>query len=129
MRTILCAALAIVVSSAAGAATVDDIQGRILVDRGDGFKRISGPIGARPGTRVMANPGGSATIIYDNGCRELVEPGAVVTVKREGPCQVGGVSPYVAGAVVIGGGAALAIGLSNRSSRTSSSQADRPASP
>jgi len=118
------AAATLTLGSAAWSASVVDIEGRVLANSGAGFKRLSGPVAVRPGTRVMANPGGSATIIYDNGCREQVMPGGVVTVRSEGPCSLAAAetgSVYALGAVAIGAGAAVAIGLSKSN--------DKPASP
>jgi len=124
MRRIASAAIVastLLMSSLASAASIDEIEGIVLVNQGQGFKRLAGPVGVPPGVRVMANPGGSATILYDNGCRERVEPGVIVTVKPEGVCQVGPADHYVLGAVAVGGAAALAIGLRGGN--------DKPASP
>jgi hypothetical protein len=114
-------ATTLMMSSVASAASIDEIQGVVLVNQGQGFKRLAGPVGVPPGVRVMANPGGSATIFYDNGCREPVEPGVIVTVKSEGACRVGPVDHFVLGAIGVGGVAALAIGRRGGN--------DRPASP
>ncbi len=95
---------------AAFAATVQDISGPVLANEGVGFKRVAGTRPVAPGTRLIANPGGSATIVYDNGCIERVEPGVVVTVKPAGACEAPSATPYILGAVVVGAGVALAIG-------------------
>ena len=129
MKRFVVAVMAVVCvsgGSAAFAASVVDIEGRVLVDSGSGFRRVAGSAAVSPGTRVMANPGGAATIVYDNGCREQVAPGAVVTVKSQGACVTGTSSAnYALGAVAVGGGVALAIGLSNKSDKNN----DKPASP
>ncbi|MDX2156952.1 MAG: hypothetical protein SFW09_10640 [Hyphomicrobiaceae bacterium] len=69
----------------------------------------------------MASPGGSAKIVYDNGCVRVVEPGAVVVVQQTVECNTTSVVPYLIGGAVIAGGVGLAIGLSN--------DKDKPASP
>ena len=34
----------------------------------------------------MVGPGGSATVVYDDGCRVPVQPGAVATIAPLSPC-------------------------------------------
>jgi hypothetical protein len=85
--------LGLLFCSAASAATVDSIKGRILLNRGDGFEVLAAPAEANPGDKVMAGPGGSAKIVYADGCAVNVSPGAVVTVGAKSPCT----APYLAG--------------------------------
>jgi hypothetical protein len=124
IRTVAAVAAVFMGVATVEAATLDEVQGRILVSRGGGFRPISGPVNLQPGMQVMANPNSSASIVYSNGCRDSVEPGTVVTVKPEGACTLGDdTSPYALGAIAVGGGAALAIGLSRRD------RDNKPASP
>jgi hypothetical protein len=70
----------------------------------------------------MAGPSGSAEIVYDDGCRVKVDPGAVVTVGATSSCKAAAVSPeLVLGAVAVAGGVGAAIILS--------SDDNKPASP
>jgi hypothetical protein len=95
MRHLSCAAfcLGLLLCSAAAAATVDSIKGRILLNRGDGFEVLAAPAEAKPGDRIMASTGGSAKLLYADGCEVDVRPGAVVTVGTKSPCT----APYLAG--------------------------------
>ena len=91
----------LVLSPAAFAATVEPIQKPVFLDQGDGFRSLSRRVSAGPGARVMAASGGSAQIVYSDGCVVKVEPGTVVTVQaiagdelddkslrpRESPCK------------------------------------------
>jgi hypothetical protein len=79
--------------SAASAATVDSLKGRVLLNRGDGFQVLAAPTSANPGDTVMASPGGNAKIRYADGCVIDVHPGAVVSVGEKSPCT----APYLAG--------------------------------
>ena len=120
-KVFLCGVV-VALSATAQAATVRNVAGSVLVDRGSGFQRVTGDVTVAPGDRVLANAGGSANIVYSENCIVKVDPGAVVTVIPASQClPVGGltgVTPYVIGAAVVGGGAALAIGLSGKSSRS-----------
>ena len=64
----------------------------------------------------MAAPGGSADIVYDNGCRQRVDSGSVAIVSEDPPCQQGMVpaddaSLYglIAFGAIIGVGAAVIV--------------------
>ncbi len=68
-------------STVALAATLQPTAGNVLVNRGNGFKSAGvGQSQVQPGDMVMASGGGSAQIIYNDGCKVGVEPGSVVTV-------------------------------------------------
>jgi len=38
---------------------------------------------------VMVGPGGSATVVYEDGCKVDVRPGAVTTIAPLSPCAAG----------------------------------------
>jgi hypothetical protein len=77
---------ACIVSSGVQAATLGAIQGNVLVNRGGGYKTVKGATNLTPGDIVMAQAGGSAQIVYPDGCVVPVEVGAVVTVGEASPC-------------------------------------------
>ncbi|MGE3917879.1 MAG: hypothetical protein AB7F78_19465 [Hyphomicrobiaceae bacterium] len=104
--------------AASQAATIQQLQGSVMANTGGGYKSVTSPGSIPVGTRIMAAAGGSATIVYDNGCEERVEPGMVVVVKETIECKAAaapfGAAPYVVGGIAVAGGAALAVGLSNK---------------
>ena len=120
-RVFMSVSLCFVLASAVSAATVTTVTGKVSINRGSGFAPISSETTANPGDRVMAGPSGSAEIIYENGCRERVEPGSVVRV-AEARCKTAGFSTteLVVGAVVVGGGVAAAIALSDHGHHSAS---------
>lgn len=87
------------------AATVQSVQGQVSVNAGTGYQLVRSGAAASPGAIVMANPGGSAQIVYPDGCVVRVDPGAVVTVQDRSPCAVGQVdyTPYIVGGVAVAG--------------------------
>ena len=83
---ISCSALA---ASSAWAATVEPGYGDLTINQGRGFKPIQSGLNANVGDSVMVGPAGSATIVYDDGCRVPVQPGAVATIAPLSPCASG----------------------------------------
>jgi hypothetical protein len=110
------------------AASLESIQGEVLIDRGGGFAIVPGPTSLDPGDTVIANPGSGALIVYDAECKISVKPGDVVTVHKSAPCGGGGgesifdTTTLLVGAGVIGLGAGAAVLLTSGGS-------DKPASP
>jgi hypothetical protein len=68
------------------AATLGAIQGKVLVNRGGGYETVRGATNLDCGDTVMAQRGGSAQIVYHDGCVVPVEEGAVVAVGEASPC-------------------------------------------
>ena len=73
-------AVGLLVSSSAFAASLEAVRGEVSINRGEGFKRVTGPTEARAGDLLMASPGGSAKLVYSDGCPVRVIPGTVVRV-------------------------------------------------
>lgn len=69
------------------AATVDSVRGQVSINRGDGFRRVTGTIQANTGDSVMVSPKGRARVVYPDGCALNVDPGAVVTITAQSPCK------------------------------------------
>ena len=78
--------LGVCLSLPASAATLDAIQGQVLINHGKGFQRVAAATEAREGDLVMANPGGSAKLVYPGGCVTEIKPGSVVTVNDGSHC-------------------------------------------
>ncbi len=111
--------LSIALSVQALAATVNTTSGQVLLNRGEGYKLVTGSAQADVGDTVVANPGGSAQIVYPDGCAVDVVPGAVTTIAAQSPCTTaGGTGPsattFAIGAVVVGGGVGAALLLQNK---------------
>lgn len=50
------------------AATVSQQSGSVLINKGKGFLPIGSESELPPGTQIMVQPGGSASIAYANNC-------------------------------------------------------------
>ncbi len=84
--TIAASVSMLVLGTAADAATLADIQGRVLVNSGSGYQAVSGSLELKPGDLVMAGLGGGATLSFEDGCVSAVGPGAVVAISQHSPC-------------------------------------------
>lgn len=76
-------------SSSAWAATLEPGQGTLSVNQGQGFQPVNSRIDANVGDAAMVAPGGTATIVYDDGCTVPVQPGDVATIAPLSPCASG----------------------------------------
>ena len=128
-------ALAFASVASAEAASLASIQGDVKINRGSGFHRVAGAVQVVPGTSVMVAPGGSADILYSDGCRIPVRPGAVQVVAPVSPCAMGqageGNTIYDAllAAAIIGGSVSAGVVLSDRNHNNPLIVPVTPASP
>ena len=84
-----CAGLPLVIGTACSGATIEPVQGDLLINRGQGFQQVNGRIEADVGDLVMVSPDGSAIVSYPDGCKLSVQPGAVTTIAPLSPCASG----------------------------------------
>lgn len=63
--------------------------GELTINQGQGFTPVTSRTSAAIGNSVMVGAAGNATIVYDDGCRVPVQPGAVATIAPLSPCASG----------------------------------------
>lgn len=80
---------AVFLSGSSWAATLEPGQGALTLNQGQGFQPVNARIDANVGDSVMVAPGGSATLVYDDGCKVDVQPGAAISVTPISPCASG----------------------------------------
>ena len=80
---------AVLMASPSWAATIEPGYGDLTINQGQGFKSATSRTSANVGDSVMVGPGGSATVVYDDGCRVPVQPGAVTNIAPLSPCASG----------------------------------------
>ena len=80
---------AVLTASPSWAAVVQPGLGNLTINQGQGFKPVTAAVSANVGDSVMVGPGGSATVVYEDGCKVDVRPGAVITVAPLSPCAAG----------------------------------------
>jgi len=126
IRLVTSAVAVFALASAASAATLSDVSGSVLVDSGQGFKKVSAASDVPVGSRVMVTRGGQAMLAYADGCKKTLAANSITTVVKSGACadsaQVAaqggggglGLTPttVIAGGVVVGGAAAIIVGAS-----------------
>jgi hypothetical protein len=120
------------VGSQAWAASLQPGQGNLTINQGQGFQPVNGRVDANVGDSVMVGPGGSATVVYDDGCTVNVAPGSVTTVAPLSPCASGSYAADntdLVGPAIMGLGAAAAIGAGVLASTNNPNTNGTPASP
>jgi len=126
-----CAAL---LTTSSWAATIEPGQGNLSINQGQGFQPINSRVDANVGDSVMVGPGGGATVVYSDGCKVDVQPGAVTTIAPLSPCASGSYADANSGSfdwggVAIGGFALGLAGLGAYAASTKSHNTYSPASP
>jgi hypothetical protein len=79
----------VLAASPTWAAVVQPGSGNLTINQGQGFKPVTSASNANVGDSVMVGPGGSATVVYEDGCKVNVQPGAVTTIAALSPCAAG----------------------------------------
>ena len=116
------------------------------VNSGHGFRPVAGATELAAGDSVIVSPGGDAEIVYDEYCRIPVKPGRVAVVAPVSPCARGAdlgppAAPFPVkaappaesqdntGYYLLGGAAAVGLGVGIWALTKSSSTSPAPASP
>jgi hypothetical protein len=103
-----------------------NVQGKVLLNRGQGFQPVRGDVDVSPGDRVRA-VGGSAEIVYWNGTIVPVQNGQMVVVLSNDPAGAAWLGEVPA-PILIGGAALVSIGVGVAVLESQSSTTN-PASP
>lgn len=114
MRAIRIAGLAAALCALMGtasAATLDSVSGQVWVDKGRGPQLVRGSVQVNPGDVVTVGAGGSARIVYANGCTAPAAGGMAMTVTMDSQCIVNTVenTAFLGVAAAVGLGATIAI--------------------
>jgi hypothetical protein len=95
------AAISMLLVVNAQAAMIQELDEQVFVNRGEGFRGIAGATEAAPGSLVRTGHTGRAQIVYDNGCKVIVEPDQTVEIQDPPPrCRGAG---WLPAAAVVGG--------------------------
>ncbi len=116
--SIVITASCMLIVSEAGAASISNVQGVTLIDRGDGFVEAHGDSQVAPADRVFVKTG-TADLVYDNGCVIKLNAEETVAVLVTPPSchaafEVPAVALYAGGGLLAAGGVGLGIALSPR---------------
>lgn len=144
LSTVVALAATLGMSVHSYSATLQPVQAPVSINHGQGFHNVAGSAVAKVGDIVMAGPGGNAQLVYEDGCKVSISPGAVVTVEELSPCaanayaqaapqpQNGGdnFGRHVAGGVLLAAGFGGAIYAISRTKQAAQYLAqEKPASP
>ena len=89
-------------------AQVQSVQGKVLVNQGQGFVSASSGLTLKPGDKVLISKEASAIVAYANGCEVSVSEPKLLTIAKTAPCpanaKVASVGTNFANPVAGGGG-------------------------
>jgi hypothetical protein len=89
LARLVCVGCGLLVANPSWATIVEPGSGGLSINQGKGFKPVKHRMNAKVGDSVMVGPGGAATVVYDDGCKVDVQPGAVTTIAPLSPCASG----------------------------------------
>ena len=93
----------------ANAATLQAVQGDVMLNTGEGFRRVTGPAQVTPGDYVMVGQGGKANLVYPDGTVVPVQEGGVIAVAEQPPIvDPNGAQPPAGAEGAVTGDAAVA---------------------
>jgi hypothetical protein len=92
-------------------ATLNEVEGTIMVDKGKGFVTVKGDTVLKEGDRVVTLEGSSAKITFADGCKAQLKANNMMTIMRTLGCKadIAEIVPVQNGATVAGPGAGVAI--------------------
>ncbi len=87
MKTLQILMVAVLASSAAHAAALNDIKGDVRVSHGAGFVKVDGSAEVAPGDKIKVGRKAAVKLVYSDGCSINVPAGALATVAKQSPCS------------------------------------------
>ena len=121
---------ALLLSSSTWAATLEPGQGNLVINQGQGFQPVNSRIDANVGDSVMVGPGGSASLVYADGCKVDVQPGSVTTIAPLSPCAAGSnAQNFDLGTTLLFGALVVGVGVGAGIAASHTPSSPGPASP
>lgn len=82
--------------SSSGVAELSAVQGKVLVNQGNGFEAVTGVVMLNTGDTVLVGEKGSAQISYLlSDCKVTASSASVMTISDAAPCKAGEVAGMV----------------------------------
>jgi hypothetical protein len=85
--------LALLATPSAMAATVTGVSGSVSENSGPGFRPVANGQSLAPGTRIMVQSGGSASLAFPDGCRIQVPANEIYIVPAGRACAKSALLP------------------------------------
>ncbi|MGH1420086.1 MAG: hypothetical protein ACRBCJ_14620 [Hyphomicrobiaceae bacterium] len=97
----------------ASAANISSVEGRVLINKGDGFRPVNGVTNVVAGDIITVRGTGRAVIQFDNGCSASILSNQTVTVPAKAPCTAdANPNDLVAAGLALAGQTGLVIAIS-----------------
>jgi hypothetical protein len=89
-----------VAQAASNFAEISLMQGKVLVNQGNGFVALAEGAGLKAGDKVLVGKDSSAIIAYNGGCAVSINEAKVVTVAKAAPCKAGTTAAIVGSSLI-----------------------------
>ena len=70
------------------ATTLENLSGTVRLNKGDGFKPMTGSERVRPGDSVMVDAKSKGTLLFSDGCSVPVPAGSIFAIPEVSPCSM-----------------------------------------
>ncbi len=75
-------------------ATLGQVAGKVMVNKGKGFTAAKAGMGLANNDRLITLDGGSASVVYMDGCTTNVKPNSVLAISGAAGCKAQALSVY-----------------------------------
>lgn len=87
---VACASLAGGVEAASPLAQLTNVEGKVYVNKGNGFTPVKGTVELSKGDRIMVGEKGAASVgYYLAGCDVMLTSSSMTTISEKAPCKGG----------------------------------------
>lgn len=91
---VACAFLAGGVEAASPVAQLTNVEGKVYVNKGNGFTPVKGTVELSKGDRIMVGEKGAASVgYYLAGCDVMLTSSSMTTISEKAPCKGGSTMP------------------------------------
>jgi hypothetical protein len=89
-----------VAQAASNFAEINLMQGKVLVNQGEGFVALAEGSALKAGDKVLVGKDSSVIIAYNGGCAVSINEAKVVTVAKAAPCKAGTTAAVIGSSLI-----------------------------
>lgn len=86
--------------AASNFAEINLMQGKVLVNQGEGFVALAEGSALKAGDKVLVGKDSSVIIAYNGGCAVSINEAKVVTVAKAAPCKAGTTAAVIGSSLI-----------------------------
>lgn len=86
--------------AASNFAEINLMQGKVLVNQGEGFVALAEGSALKAGDKVLVGKDSSVIVAYNGGCAVSINEAKVVTVAKAAPCKAGTTAAVIGSSLI-----------------------------